>query len=778
LTIQNDPSVGAVAEPGAPAPTAGEWGGILAFDSGSLEIEYTSLSYSEGIRTGNGTVTVAHSTIAHTGGRDSEGAIGFNSVPGTPAQSAVANQIADSGISVVEDGGRPPTISDNVFAAGAYGIGIQGFEIDPSSIIGNSGSGGIGLDGTLGANFAPAANAMQWQAGRLDIPTGITMTLPAGLVFKLQGSYLTVEGTLNSDGTEDDPAIITASTDDAVGYPVGDGTTPVAGDAGHIQSIPVDGAPQPVIDLSYTDVRYSYGIYVWGDVALSMLHDSVTDTLSQEAVFDEESGASTVDIEDCTIDAVTKLPGWSETATGISIDEPNSSGTAPIVENNEVDYVQGEAVSVRSNHLIGADLLGNTGSGDETTAIGVGGTLVGDLALPTPGLPWGAGGLTIAPSTTLSLNPGAVMKFYGYSIDVEGSLIANGTAGNPVIMTSANDQSVAPDASADSTPPAPGDWMSIQSTAILGQQAPTIDLNHVVSRYGTGVTTSGAADLTVTNSQFIDDADESQIDTESEAPSPTDIENDTVGRIAVFANPNDSPAPSATTPITTVASNTVTGGQIAITGNDLLPSHYTGNSSTNPSVSELSLDGALGENATVPTTGLPWAIRNLGVPAGITLTIPAGAALKADFGGELWVEGALISTATAAAPAAFAGISDPSVGGATNTDEGSWPDGTQWYGIGTAPTDGQPAPTIDLPNVEILDASKALVDSSGDATVSGTIKDDDVGIVGPPAAADGSCPNGTVTATNVDWGTPSGPAPYGSGPGVSGCVVVKPWVGE
>jgi hypothetical protein len=91
---------------------------------------------------------------------------------------------------------------------------------------------------------------------------------------------------------------------------------------------------------------------------------------------------------------------------------------------------------------------------------------------------------------------------------------------------------------------------------------------------------------------------------------------------------------------------------------------------------------------------------------------------------------------------------------------------------------GQPAPAINLANTTIAYAGTAITDPLGDETVTGTIKNDYFGIAGPAHAADSSCPWGTVTAVNVDWGTTSGPAPTGTGPAVSGCVDYDPWVGK
>lgn len=786
LTSEADPSIASVTSTPLAAPAAGDWSLVEADNTGSLDIEYASVDYGGGITAGGGSALIAHSTMSHANDGEYNAVIGLASAPGVPAQAAIDNTLDTSeGISATENGGTPPTIQGNVFLAGGNGggIGISGGQIDPSTVTGNSGPTVISVFGTLGADSTMPANSMQMSAGPLTIPAGITFSLTSGQVLKLDGGQITVEGTLKAIGTANQPAVLTADTDDSAGYPISGGIAPKPGDAGLIFADPGAGDPQPIIDLEHTDLRYADGIKVYDEVVLTLIDDSIVDS-AQAAVADiSVNGVGAVDLEGNVIDGAGSQAALYD--GGILVSQYVFVGPAPVVENNEVDNVTGAAIAVESRQLDGADLLGNTGKGDTDTSISLDGVLATDLTIPTTGLPWVVGNLTIPPSVSLTLDAGSVLKLGSFSasypdLDVEGTLIANGTTTAPAIFTASTDQTVTPGAAAGPAPAAGIAWGAIGSTPLSGQPEPTIELDHTELRYSWGIQSPGwnasflgPTKLSVTNSRFVDDDGESQISV-SDATNPTeiDVDNDLVGSIDVWV---DSSA-SAASPV--VRNDTVTGGPISISSPDLLPSEYTGNSSTNAAIDELSLSGTLGEDVTVPTTGMPWAIGGLLVPPGRTLTIPAGAVLKADFGSDLSVEGSLISTATTNSPATFAGISDTSVGGATNDLAQIWSGGLQWYGIATRTVSGDPSPTVELPNVRILDAITALKDPSGDETISGTITNDQVGIAGPAKADDGTCPDGTVTASNVNWGTPTGPAPYGSGPGVSGCVVVKPWVGE
>jgi RHS repeat-associated protein len=81
------------------------------------------------------------------------------------------------------------------------------------------------------------------------------------------------------------------------------------------------------------------------------------------------------------------------------------------------------------------------------------------------------GVLTVPAGVTLTLNPGAIVKFdSGAGIDVQsgGQLVADGTVAQPIIFTSIDDNSVGGDTSGHgNASPAPGDWgmITVEGTA-------------------------------------------------------------------------------------------------------------------------------------------------------------------------------------------------------------------------------------------------------------------------------------------------------------------------
>jgi hypothetical protein len=98
-----------------------------------------------------------------------------------------------------------------------------------------------------------------------------------------------------------------------------------------------------------------------------------------------------------------------------------------------------------------------------TGAMTLSGTLPTDVSL-ADGVWRVTGNVTVASDRTLDLGPGAILKFEaGRYLRVNGTLRAEGVAGNPVVLTSVSDDEAGGDTDGDGdVAPVPGSWVGVE----------------------------------------------------------------------------------------------------------------------------------------------------------------------------------------------------------------------------------------------------------------------------------------------------------------------------
>ena len=293
----------------------------------------------------------------------------------------------------------------------------------------------------------------------------------------------------------------------------------------------------------------------------------------------------------------------------------------------------------------------------------IGGNVTGTLAA---GIYVTTNSLVVPAGQTLTLAAGVIIKFTssGHDFSVSGTLLANGTAGSPVILTAYADDSAGGDTNANG--PSSGvatAWRGLligaSSTGTtlnyldvryggsgfvaniwLDSCSPT--LNHCVSRdnYVSGMTLNGTATPIVANCSFVNNGGVA-------------IDGVQMAALPGFSN------------------NTATGNQ--------------GNAGNYARV----VYGAVNANLTVgPAAMISGAIVIDGavtVAATATWTLLPGTVVKwRNSGCELNVLGNLVVNGTAANNVVFTGLTDDSIGGDTNGNGASAGAPTSWRGIGFA----------------------------------------------------------------------------------------------
>ena len=179
------------------------------------------------------------------------------------------------------------------------------------------------------------------------------------------------------------------------------------------------------------------------------------------------------------------------------------------------------------------------------------------------------------------------------------------------------------------------------------------------------------------------------------------------------------------------------------------------------------------------------------VAAGATLTLQAGTVVKFQQDRTLVVEGTLRADGTATSQVVLTSVKDDLAVGDTNGDgSATAPAADDYVGLsvrseGTlvmanaqlayaatavlAVGDTSTAPTVALSGTAISRSTRCIaVDGPVDGTFTGSVRDCEVGVSA----------NYAFDARNVDWGSASGPSPYGTGVQVQGeSIAVLPWTG-
>ena len=331
-----------------------------------------------------------------------------------------------------------------------------------------NGTNGIRLSGEISGTVKPSAG-LAYVFDGVSVPAKKSLTLAAGTVGKVTGSWIDVYGSLVIAGTSDAPVRLTAWSDDSIGGDTnGDG--PSTGSPYAWQGIYVQ-ENASLTAAGMTSAFAATGIYSGNAKTLSVTASTISDTyyqgifasVGQTAV---NQGTRTVSITGNTITRAGEQ--------GIHVDVTNAAFTGspqpvPVVTGNTVTGAAGNAIEV-TGPLDPSKLSGNTGSGNggvAGNAVAINGELSATATLGSFGTAFPLvlnNWFTIPKGLTLTLSAGTAIKVAdGGGISVQGKLIGKGTTASPVILTSINDDTVLGDTNnnSTSTKPAAGEWQGV-----------------------------------------------------------------------------------------------------------------------------------------------------------------------------------------------------------------------------------------------------------------------------------------------------------------------------
>jgi RHS repeat-associated protein len=584
----------------ATKPAAGDWNGVY-YDTGSGG-------------------TLDHVVVRY-GGSDQAGDIQVHDANLTLTNSTLSDS-SQAGLRL--DASSPTVTGDTFQNNGGAAVSMNAASnpaITGSTATKNSLNAVVIDTDTIQVSTAWNSSGIVYEIKNLSVAAGATLTIPAGLVVKFApGDILDVSGTLVVNGTVAQPVRFTSIKDDTVGGDTNnDGGTTTA-KAGDWDGVYFETASTGDV-LDHVVVRYG-----GSDQAGNIEVHSPDLTLTNSVLSDGSS-------------AGLRLVGSHPTVTGdtfqnnggaaVSMDAAsNPAITGSTVKNNQINAVSVDTDTIRAN-----------------------------TAWNSSGIVYEIKGLTVAAGATLTMPAGLVVKFaQGDSLDVNGTLVVNGTAAQPVRFTSLKDDTVGGDTNNDqgATTPGAGDWSGLFFHS--GSTGSVLD--NVDVRYGgsdpfiaVGEVQLDHAGLTLSNST-LEDSDLGGLGLT--ASSPTLLNNtfrDNFGA-AIHMDPASSPI-------------------------------IHGSTLTNNEINGVSIDdGTITTDTTWDNPDIVYELRqNLTVAAGVTLTIGPGQIIKAATD-EFAVDGTLHATGTADQPVVFTSLKDDAAGGDTNNDQGATsPAAGDWIGL-------------------------------------------------------------------------------------------------
>jgi parallel beta-helix repeat protein len=694
FTAANDSSYGETIQGIDGLPDRGYWQGIHidgnSVQEGIGEFEHCRIRYggnSSGLADANIYFAYCNSGYFVNGIVEYGSQVGirlFDSSPSVTASSFAHN--SSHGI-YVSGSSSAPVITDNVFTSNT-GYGAYLNDTPLKSYSGNTGTGnqtnGFGLKGTVtGQHTWSSTEGFPFiLTGTVTVNDDQKLTLAAGTVIKAQlAGFLKVFGTLDANGADGNPVVLTSVKDDVYGGDAngdGNGTFPAPGDW-HGIYLDGNGVNDGVGEFDHCSIWYGGNSGGTADANIYFSYSNSGHFKNSVCEYSSQDGIKSYDSSPVITDSVISHSGLN----GLNA----FGGSSPVIDRNA--FNDNGQYGVYLNNVPLMSYSGNTGAGNMINGFGLKGTLMGEQiwTLGADTFPFIlTGTVTVSDDQKLTLTPGMIIKAEtaGF-LKVFGTLDASGEAEKPVIFTSLKDDAYGGDANSDGsgTSPAAGDWHGIHLDG-NGVNDGIGEFDHSRIRYGGN--SGGTADANIYfaychTGRFADSISEHssqngiKIFDSSPAIMDSVITHSGGDGLYIFG---------ASNPIITGNVFSHNSGYGVYFNNPPLPS-LSGNTGEGNTFNGMGLKGTI-------TGEVTWSAGSPAFPFILTgtvtvnddqkLTLSPGVLIKAETAGQMTVNGTLSASGTETNPIVFTSIKDDAWGGDTNSDGGgSFPEPGNWSGI-------------------------------------------------------------------------------------------------
>lgn len=312
--------------------------------------------------------------------------------------------------------------------------------------------------------------------GSVVLQSGVTLTIKPGTIIKGKNGgsgRLNIFGSLVATGTEALPIYFTSFLDDSVGGDT-DESGETFGNEKDWRGIYFESGSSGVLD--HVVVRYSgYGGGGFGDfVGIKndggnlIIKNSVISYNNQHGIW-HKNGALTIE-NSLLSNQLYGLTVWGGTVASVSNNfTSNSQYGLYATAGNSLSLINNTFANNAKTAYLNASVefthTGNTSSDVTNKGFEISGDISGETAWNTEDLPIiipNNNSVSVPAGSVLTINPGSIIKSGGYII-VDGALIANGTEGSKIYLTSIKNDSVGGDTNGDesSTTPNAADWKGI-----------------------------------------------------------------------------------------------------------------------------------------------------------------------------------------------------------------------------------------------------------------------------------------------------------------------------